>query len=251
MLSILKKIFNKKIKVENSITLFSVKVPECIGNRYVIADIHGCLDTFRALITRLLLTKNDQVFLLGDYIDRGKNSKGVIDEIIKLKDSGLNIFALRGNHEDDLLILYTLKNKRLISKYMDKENNNTLFNKNYEIDDKYLEFLNKLPYYFELKDFLLVHAGFNFSLPDPFKNTFDMLWIRDFTYDPKLAKGKTIIHGHDPWEIEEIKKRIEIKNKIVPLDNGCVFYDCDGFGSLLCLNLNTFEIIIQENLENM
>ncbi|MFT6129303.1 MAG: serine/threonine protein phosphatase 1 [Neolewinella sp.] len=49
--------------------------------RYTISDIHGCLKTFRALLDELKLDRNDELFLLGDYIDRGPDSQGVIDLI--------------------------------------------------------------------------------------------------------------------------------------------------------------------------
>jgi serine/threonine protein phosphatase 1 len=250
MLSNFKTGLNKSEEVDIIDSPYTIRVPECNGTRYAISDIHGCSATFKALVSRLNLTKNDQLFLLGDYIDRGKNSKGVVDEILNLKNSGYNIFPLKGNHEDDLLLLYSIQNKRLISNYLKIVDNNSLFNENYEIDDKYLEFLVKLPYFFELKDFLLVHAGFNFRMPNPYINTDDMLWIRNFSYDAVLAKGKTIVHGHDPREIEEIRKKIAEKNKIIPLDNGCFFDEDKDFGRLLCLNLDTFELITQENVEN-
>ncbi len=55
--------------------------------RYVIADIHGCTKTFHALLEKISLQKADQLFLLGDYIDKGKDGAGVIDKIISLMDS--------------------------------------------------------------------------------------------------------------------------------------------------------------------
>ena len=50
-------------------------------NKYAISDIHGCLKTFKALLTKLDFSKQDELYLLGDYIDRGPDSKGVIDYI--------------------------------------------------------------------------------------------------------------------------------------------------------------------------
>ena len=70
-------------------------------NRWVIPDIHGYLNTLKSLIeNRISLTKEDTLYFLGDYIDRGPNSKGVIDYIMSLQDQDYDIHCLRGNHED-------------------------------------------------------------------------------------------------------------------------------------------------------
>jgi serine/threonine protein phosphatase 1 len=74
------------------------------GNRYVISDIHGCFKTFKQLVEEVVkLTKSDQLFLLGDYVDRGPSTVAVLDYIMELIESGYHIYPLRGNHEDDLL----------------------------------------------------------------------------------------------------------------------------------------------------
>lgn len=74
------------------------------GKRYAISDIHGCYKTFQRLVEEgIRLTKFDQLFLLGDYVDRGPSSKAVLDYIIGLMEEEFNIFPLRGNHENDLL----------------------------------------------------------------------------------------------------------------------------------------------------
>src|SRR5665647_1311876 len=68
---------------------------------WVIPDVHGCLLTLRMLVEDLIeLRKDDSLIFLGDIIDRGPSSKGVIDYIIKLKDGGINVKVLKGNHEE-------------------------------------------------------------------------------------------------------------------------------------------------------
>src|SRR5690242_12138778 len=65
-----------------------------------VGDIHGCAKTFtHLLMTEFQLQKSDVVVCLGDYIDRGPDSKGVVDLILRLRDSGYTIHTLRGNHE--------------------------------------------------------------------------------------------------------------------------------------------------------
>src|SRR5688500_13625324 len=74
------------------------------GRRWVISDIHGCLTTLKTLVEqRISLTKADQLFLLGDYIDRGKHSAGVLDYLMGLVSEGYQIYPLLGNHEQMLL----------------------------------------------------------------------------------------------------------------------------------------------------
>ena len=72
-----------------------------------VSDIHGCFATFYELIIKLIdLKRTDQLVLLGDYIDRGEQSREVIDFIIDLTEKGFDIIALRGNHEQMLLDAY-------------------------------------------------------------------------------------------------------------------------------------------------
>ena len=70
-------------------------------NRWVIPDIHGHLNTLKSLIeTRINLSRLDSVYFLGDYIDRGPDSKGVLDYIMNLQKENYDIHCLKGNHED-------------------------------------------------------------------------------------------------------------------------------------------------------
>ena len=72
------------------------------GRTFAIGDIHGDLDSLRAVIGKLpLVDKDDTVVFMGDYLDRGPHSKEVIGVVMGLdKDVGCNVVCLRGNHED-------------------------------------------------------------------------------------------------------------------------------------------------------
>jgi serine/threonine protein phosphatase 1 len=63
-----------------------------------IGDIHGCLTSLRALLAAVAPRPDDLIVTLGDYIDRGPDSRGVLDEMIALRGTG-RLIALRGNHE--------------------------------------------------------------------------------------------------------------------------------------------------------
>ncbi|MEI6208859.1 MAG: metallophosphoesterase [Desulfuromonadales bacterium] len=82
-------------------------------NRFAIGDIHGGVKTFRALLGRLYLNHCDHLITLGDYVDRGPDSKGVLDTIMGLKDAGYHVTALRGNHDDMMLKSVTDPNDNL------------------------------------------------------------------------------------------------------------------------------------------
>src|SRR5678810_617984 len=74
-------------------------------SRYVIGDIHGCVDELRRLIGALPLRLGDSLIFLGDYIDRGPDSAGVVAYLIALQSElrEVSFVFLRGNHEDMLL----------------------------------------------------------------------------------------------------------------------------------------------------
>ena len=220
------------------------------GRRLVIPDIHGCSSTFRALLEKVKLTKDDLLFFLGDYIDKGIDSKGVMDEILKLQSEGYSIFLLRGNHEQMLLesIEEYPDNPLIFHKAYKLEN---LLNSEGKVEEKYHTFLKNLYFYFELEDYFLVHAGFNFDAEAPFQDFDEMLWIRDVFYDEELAKSKTIIFGHQPTSLISIQHLIQTNSKLICLDNGAVFYDFEEqrLGKLLCFDLDSKKLILQKNLE--
>src|ERR1700712_692726 len=67
-----------------------------------IGDIHGCLDQFDALLHALALTADDHLVLLGDYVDRGPESAGVLRRI-RAPSHSHRVTALMGNHEQMML----------------------------------------------------------------------------------------------------------------------------------------------------
>jgi serine/threonine protein phosphatase 1 len=72
--------------------------------KFFIGDIHGCSRTFRKLITdEINIRKNDEIYCVGDYTDRGGDSKGVASLILKIREQNYKINPLRGNHEQMLI----------------------------------------------------------------------------------------------------------------------------------------------------
>ncbi|WP_375559592.1 metallophosphoesterase [Bernardetia sp. OM2101] len=226
------------------------------GRRFVISDIHGCSKTFKALVeNKIQLTKDDYLFLLGDYIDKGVDSAGVLDYILYLQDNGYPIFPLMGNHELNLLEASQEYNERMFRLFLKINKCKGIVDEQSKIKPQYLAFLKSLPYYYELDDYYLVHAGFDFCNKKPFQNYKAMLEIRRFQVIEELLKGKKIIHGHQPTNLIDIQKSLFTNASVIPLDNGGVYtkphkvLDYKQLGNLCSLNLDNLELILQKNIE--
>jgi serine/threonine protein phosphatase 1 len=228
--------------------------------QWVIADVHGCAKSLKHLVEeQIKLTSADELYLLGDYIDRGPDSRGVIDYVIQLKAMGYKVFPLKGNHEDVLLRcyaheqgspqalgLYELKEGWLY--FGGKATLKSFGTKNIlDIPKHYIEFMQNLPYYYVLDNFVLTHAGLNFEIDNPFSDELSMLWIKDYTVDKAKIQNRRLIHGHVPYSLNDIKNQIQVGDAI-SLDNGCV-YEQKGRGNLIALELNTLELKVQANLD--
>jgi serine/threonine protein phosphatase 1 len=214
--------------------------------RYAITDIHGCCKTFHALLEKMRIRETDHLYLLGDYIDRGPDSKGVLDTIMNLN---CRVLALRGNHED--LWLKTadtgMEKERFLHYNHWMENGILARVKSFGEADTlpYLAFISRLPLYHELDDFLLVHGEFDFSLPDPFGEMGEesMLWGRGKNY----TGTKPVICGHTPRRLDKIKAGL--KTNKINIDNGCCFH-LEGYGRLVAYGLDDGRLYIQENIED-
>ena len=175
------------------------------GNRYVIGDIHGCIKTFRQLVTeQMRLTKDDTLFLLGDYIDRGPDPKGVIDYILDLQRRGFEVIPIMGNHEymmlhstdgDKDFELWSVNGhaQTLISFGTDPARVNDRISV-FDIPEKYMRFVSGLPLYAETKGFLMVHAGIGKDTTNPLEDAQTLLWTRAEVNDRKLLKNRRLNH---------------------------------------------------------
>ncbi|MDZ7607091.1 MAG: metallophosphoesterase family protein [Cyclobacteriaceae bacterium] len=180
-----------------------------MGRQFAISDIHGCSATFRKLVIEILrFTHEDTLFLLGDYVNKGPDSKGVLDFIFELLNSGHHVFCLKGNHE--AYLLDALRDSDKESYFLARGGTATLqsfgVSKVAEIPVEYLNFMESLPLYFQLDKYFLVHAGFDFELPDPFNDEPSILNIRQFEVDWSQTAGRSIIHGHVPTTMETISR---------------------------------------------
>jgi serine/threonine protein phosphatase 1 len=222
---------------------------------FVISDIHGCYKTLKHLIEEILQPSlSDNIYLLGDYVNKGPSIKATLDFIMDLIDRGFRLFPLMGNHEKNMLD--AIDDSLQFHLFVEKGGVFTLrdfgVEKVGDIPEKYLSFIQSLPYYIDKGDWLLVHAGFNFSIDDPFSDKDAMLNIREMENPPQPWHGKKIIHGHVPVTlgtvIDQMKKPGHWNYF---LDAGCVYPYRDGMGFLTALELQENRLYVKECIDDV
>jgi len=224
-----------------------------VRRRFAVGDVHGCSRTLRQMVeAQLRLGADDTLYLLGDYIDRGPDSKGVLDYLMRLWEADYDIRPLLGNHEEMLLR----------SAQGDAEARRCWFGNGgrdtlqqfavaaaADIPRRYLDFLGMLPRILSTDDYVLVHAGLDFSSADPIHDTSPhrMLWERDCRVDPAKLDGRTLLCGHTMTPLFDI--RSSLTGNRICLDNGCWSKAEMGFGKLVAMDLDTRELILVENCD--
>lgn len=226
-------------------------VPERL---FVIGDVHGCLAELQILVdhleSKLGLSNRDKVIFLGDYIDRGPYTQGVIEFLLRFRDRHPDALVfLRGNHEDMLLDFLGFQGS-LGMVFSRNGGGETL--KSYGLSPLATpdEFLAVLPHehvlFFQsldrmclVGDYLIVHAGINPLRSIEGQVNEDIFWIRDeFILHPHHL-DKTVVFGHTPFE--NILFDLPLK---IGLDTGAVY------GNLLsCLELNegkVYQVSVQQ-----
>ena len=217
---------------------------------FIVGDIHGCSRTFKSLVTeKIRLNKRDKLYLLGDYIDRGPDSMGVVDFILELREAGNRVHTLRGNHEE--MLLRSADGPNSFDRWFENGGDNTLdsfgIESIHELAPQYFNFFKRTKYYIQTKKFTLVHAGLNFRDKNPYKDKMSMLWIRRMEFDPEILGDRLLIHGHTPLAKDLVIGQ-DLKSRI-NLDSGCVFKDREGLGYLTALNITDRQFISIRNID--
>lgn len=217
--------------------------------RYAIADIHGGNRTFTTLLSRINLRHDDNLFLLGDYVDRGPDSMGVMETLCTMKDAGYDIRPVRGNHEEMLLRTIRDDQNMFSSLYMREWGNDApqRFGSNIPetISERYVNLLESMPYILVEQDYIFVHAGLTLSATDPVHSSdiTDMLWSRNIVADTSKLGGRQLVTGHTIEPLNIIMD--SIRSPHIRLDNGAFTGLFPERGNLVALNLDTKELIIQ------
>lgn len=182
------------------------------GRLFSITDIHGCLPHLKALISKINPKPEDTIVFLGDYVDRGVDSKGVIDFIMSLRDT-CNVITLVGNH--DLMML-----EAFCSEDLHRKHNVTamwLRNGGYETLKSYglgvedlhrgrlphdvllhLEFIKGLDWWYETEEYIFVHATPKPEEEMAEQSEQNLVWRRPSKADvfAKHISGKVVVCGH-------------------------------------------------------
>jgi len=224
-----------------------------LSKTIAIGDIHGCVNTLIDLIEQKLhLTKSDSLFLLGDYVNKGPDSKGVIDYILAMKKEGYQVTCLRGNH--DQLMINAWKNPEAFREFLSRGGDTTLRSfgakKLQDVPSTYYSFLSSTAFFSELNSYILIHAGFDFQSDNIFPDFDVMLNIREMEVDLLKTNGKRIIHGHVPVPLKELTSKIETPWKEISIDTGCVYVDQPGKGYLTAMILENRELISVKNKDS-
>ena len=189
---------------------------------YAIGDIHGQLEELERVLH--LIEKdggaNANTVFLGDYVDRGFNSKAVVQTLMEGKTRGRNWNLIRGNHDRYLTRFYNDMtaydpntrtglfwlnpklggDKTLMSYGVEAEDGAPLepiFEKTRElVPPEHIEFLSALPLIHETEHLICVHAGLRPGVPLNQQVEDDLIWIRDGFLDHTGSFGKLVVHGH-------------------------------------------------------
>ncbi|MEC0242546.1 metallophosphoesterase family protein [Paenibacillus dokdonensis] len=212
-----------------------------------ISDIHGCYGEFNQLLRKIHFDPaEDTLVLLGDYVDRGANSREVVEKVKALKED-YGVITLRGNHDQmmyDVLIKDTeelnarwIRNgaRQTIESYCGHDYFGEEMEKEKYIEAKkyiksqymhHLDFINSLDFYYESATHIFVHAGINPLYEDWRKQPHDdFIWIRDPFYSNPTGLDKKVVFGHTPVIYLHESEHIWFSpaGDKIGIDGGCVF----------------------------
>jgi len=236
------------------VTLHDAQAPKGV-RLYVIGDVHGCMRPLRDIAEWLEDDLNHRpprdwrIVYLGDYIDRGPDSRGVIDFVIS-QMSARRVYALRGNHDQFMIdFLGGESTAASFQTWMDNGGILTLASYGIDLDDIYdavdeasradlrealIEalpdshgrFLAGLPHMVRLGDYVFVHAGVRPGTRLDKQRAADLIWIREPFLDSEEDHGAVVVHGHT------VSEHVQMRHNRIGIDTGAVFG-----GRLSCLVL--------------
>src|SRR5258706_895552 len=191
---------------------------------YAVGDIHGRLDLLDTIQEKIVrdsaeATGERIIVYLGDYIDRGADSKGVIERLLARPPNGFAARHLKGNHDQSLLdFLDDPSHYRMWKDYGARETllsygvmpprgeSDTVLAKARDdlasaLPDSHLEFVRALELSVIIGDYFFVHAGVRPGLPLAKQSPQDLMWIREEFLTSSSNFGKVVVHGHSPSQL--------------------------------------------------
>jgi serine/threonine protein phosphatase 1 len=228
---------------------------------FVIGDIHGRRAQLQALLEMLPRdVSSDTLIFLGDFIDRGPDAPGVVQDILDLRaENPERVVCLRGNHEQMILdfiisgtglwLAHATGGERSFEQYTGEAlsiNSEADFQASREkiktsLPPAHLDFFQSLRLYYEDQYALYVHAGLDHGKHPRETDAHALLWTRDMDFF-KNYKGKPCVFGHTPTPFLPLRGRlgrhgIYISHSAIGLDTGY-----NQHSPLSCLQLPDFNL---------
>jgi serine/threonine protein phosphatase 1 len=211
------------------------------GRTIAIGDIHGCSAALAALIAAIAPDRTDTLVCLGDYIDRGPDSRGVIDMVLALRGR-CRLFPLLGNHEE--MLLACLADLGTLRSWLANGGVEALRSYGWVrgprrrladlIPEEHRRFLERCLPYHETATHLFVHAGYEPHLPLARQRPEALRWrVTDAATAKPHSSGKVAVVGHTPQKSGEV------------LDLGflvCIDTNCHRGGWLTALDVGSGQV---------
>jgi serine/threonine protein phosphatase 1 len=205
---------------------------------YAIGDIHGRLDLLNVLLAKIEAddaarpAAKTKIIILGDLPDRGPDSRGVIEKLMRMSATSADIVFLMGNHEE--MMIRTYQGDRQIAGTFDKTGGKATMlsygvpeelydawdlgelavNAAQYIPADHIEFLNSFDDMYRAGDYLFVHAGIAPGIAIEDQNPAELRWIRRSFIDSTVDHGVMVIHGHT------ITEDVDIRPNRIGIDTG-------------------------------
>ena len=228
--------------------------------RYIVGDIHGTVELLKKLLDKIdkELNAHDKLIFLGDYIDRGKNSKQTIELLLQFHNSyPEQVVFLKGNHEDWLLNTYhnysihswllgmegctTIKSyskqaAKVLEKEIRKFGMKLIYYKKkkkapalpYDIffnsmPPDHISFFEQLRLYYEDEGIICSHAGLEIGMPLASQAENELLWSNTHSFIERWKGPKVLVlgHVHTYKIIADMYGKVIIKDKVIFTDTGC------------------------------
>lgn len=224
---------------------------------YVMSDLHGCFDKYRAMLREIDFSSRDTLYVLGDVIDRGPDGIKILQDM----NGRPNVIPILGNHEftaavclpwlmeeitDQSLAKLDETQIAALSEWITNGGGPTLRGLkqlNTEEREDILEYIREMELYAEVeaggRSFVLAHSGLGSFSPD---KPLDSYELQDFLFgrpepDAVYYPDKILVFGHTPTRLMWGQDRIFRRGTMIDIDCGCVFQG----GQLGCLCLDTME----------
>lgn len=206
------------------------------GRLIAIGDIHGCSKALDAILAVIQPQADDTLVALGDYVDRGPDSKGVIDRLIEL-GTQCQLITLHGNHEE--MMLDVVRDNQPPYRWLQYGGVETLDSYRFAgdmsvIPQEHRDFFASMRDFFETEEFFFVHANYDPDLPLPEQPRQLLRWLKLTEMTPAPHQnGKRAVVGHTHDRNGEI---FDIGHLV------CIDTFCYGGGWLTALDVNSGEM---------